>query len=81
VPQAIRVVAVLVAGGDHQHAKAQDISDAVPHALRRAWVVDAGGEALGQAEPLLDLAQGQQTAIGGQLPAIEAGDQGLASGR
>jgi hypothetical protein len=77
----VRVVAILIAGGDHQHSKAQDISEAVPDALRRTWVVDAGSEALGQAEPLLDLAQGQQAAIGGELPAIEAGDQGHAGDR
>ncbi len=46
-----------------------------------ARVVDAGGEPLGQTEPPLDLAQSQQAAIGGQKPAVEASDQGLASDR
>jgi hypothetical protein len=81
VAQRVGVVAVLVAGRDHQHAEAQDRGDAVPDALRRTRVVEAGGEALGQAKPTLDLAQGQQAAVGGQLPAVEAGDQGLAGDR
>ena len=81
VPQAVGVVAVLVAGRDHQHAEAQDGGDAVPDSLRGARVVDAGGEAIGDAEPMLNPAQGEQAAIGGELPAIEAGDQRLAGNR
>ena len=53
----------------------------MPDPLRRARVVDAGGEPIGDAEPLLDLAQGQQAAIGGQLSAVEAGNQGPAGDR
>jgi hypothetical protein len=74
VPQAVGIVAVLVARREHQHAKAQDGGEAVPDPLRGAWVVDAGGEPVGNAEPVFDLAQGQQAAIRGQLPAVEAGD-------
>ena len=81
VPQAVGVVAVLVAGGDHQHAEAQDVGEAVPDPLRRARIVDAGGEAVGDAEPALDLAQRQQAAVGGELPAVEAGDERLAGDR
>ena len=74
-------VAVLVAGRDHQHAEAQDGGEAVPNPLRRARVVDAGGEPTGDAEPALDLTQSQQATVGGQLSAVEAGDQGLAGDR
>jgi hypothetical protein len=81
VPQAVRVVAVLVASRDHQHAKAQDISKAVPDPLRGARVVNAGREPLSNAEPALDLAQGEQAAVGRESPAVEAGNQGLVGHR
>ena len=81
VPQTVRVVAVLVPGRDHQHAKAQDGGEAVLDPLRRARVVDASGEPVREAEPALDLAQGEQAAVGGELPAVEAGDETLTPDR
>ncbi len=63
VPQRVGVVAVLVAGRDHQQAETQDSGDAVPDPLRGARVVDTGGEPIGDAEPMLDLAQGQQATV------------------
>ena len=81
MPQAVGVVAVLVAGRDHQHPEAQDVRDAVPDPLRSARILDAGREPVGNAEPALDLAQRQQAAVGGELPAVEAGDDGLAADR
>ncbi len=81
VPQAVGVVAVLVPGRDHQHAKAQDGGEAVPDPPRRARVLGAGREPVGNAEPALDLAQRQQAAVGGELTAVEAGDQRLARDR
>jgi len=81
VPQAGGIVAVLVSGGDHQHAEAHDVGDAVDDALRIAWICDAGGQAVGYAETLLDLAQDQDAAVRGELPAIKAGDDGLAVDR
>ena len=39
-----------------------------------ARIVDAHGEAVGHLEPLLDLAQDQQAAVGRQLAAVKAGD-------
>ena len=63
VPQAGGVVAVLIAGGDHQHSEAHDVGDAVRDALRIAWVGDAGGQTVGDAEALLDLAQRQDAAV------------------
>ena len=41
----------------------------------------AAYEAVGDAEALLDLAQRQDAAVRGELPAIEAGDDGLAMDR
>jgi hypothetical protein len=58
VPQAVGVIAVLIASRNHQHAKAQDVCDAVPDPFGRAWVLDASREPLYNAEPALDLAQG-----------------------
>ena len=68
VRRRIGIVAVLVARGDHQHAEADDLVEAVQDPLRLTRVVDAGSQTSGDAEPLLDLAQRQQTAVGGQRP-------------
>jgi len=57
------------------------IGEAVLDPLRRARIVDAGGEAPGDAEPLLDLTQRQQAAIGRELATVETGDDGLACNR
>jgi hypothetical protein len=73
--QAGRVVAVLVAGGDHQQPEADDVGQWMNGAARIARIGDAGGETVGDFEPLLDLAQNQQPAVGRQPAAIEAGDQ------
>jgi hypothetical protein len=54
-PQGVGVVAVLVAGGDHQHAEADDLIEPVHDALRRTRVTDARGKTPGDPQPLLDL--------------------------
>ena len=64
MPQAAGIIAVLIAGGDHQQAEAQHVSEAMLDAVRRAGIVDAGGETTGDAEALLDLTQRQQAAVG-----------------
>ena len=81
MPQSVGVVAILVAGGDHQHPETQNVGNAVPDPLRQARVVDAGGKTFGNAEPLLDLTQDQHTGVGGDLAAVEAGDDGFAGDR
>jgi len=43
--------------------------------------VDAGGEALHDAKAVLDFAQGEQPAVGAQVPGIEPGDDRLAADR
>lgn len=63
VPQGGGVVAVLVAGRDHQQAEADDVSEAVPDLLRRSRVIEAGGLAIGDTEAALDLFQRQHAAI------------------
>jgi hypothetical protein len=79
--QAVGVVAVLLAGRDHQHAKAQNVGNTVPDPLRQARIIKTGGKAFGYAEPLLDLTQDQHAGVGGKLPTVEVGDEGLAGDR
>ena len=64
MPQAFGIVAVLVAGGDHEQAEAQHVGEAVLDPVRRAPIVDALGEPPRHAEARLDLTQRQQAAIG-----------------
>lgn len=47
----------------------------------RAQVHHAGGEPIGDAKALLDLAQQQNAAIGREQTAVEFGDNGLAGNR
>ena len=70
--QRVGILAVFIAGRDHQHAKAKDLVQAMQNPLRGARVTQTGGQALGQAKPLFDLAQRQQAAIGGQMRAVKA---------
>ena len=79
--QAGGVVAVLVAGGDHQQPEADDVCERMHGAAGIARIVDAGGEAAGDFEPALDLAQHQQPAAGRQPAAIEPGGQLFAGNR
>ena len=81
MPQAVGVIAVLVAGRDHQHPKAQNVGHAVHDALCRARIDHAAGQAVGDAEAVLDLAQRQNAAIRGQPPAVKTGDDGFAGHR
>jgi len=78
VPQAVGIVVVFIPGGDHQQAEAQHVGEAVLDPLRCARIIDAAGEAFGDAEPLLDVTQCQQAAIGREGAAVEAGDNRLA---
>ena len=53
--QGIGSVAVFIAGGDHQHAEADDLVQTMHDPLGCAWVANAGGQALRDTEPLFDL--------------------------
>jgi hypothetical protein len=77
-PQRIGIVAVFITGGDHQHAKANDLGQPVHHPLRRTRVLQARGQAIGQSQPSFDLAQGQQSALRRQPAAVKTGDHRLA---
>jgi len=79
--QPVRVVAVLVAGCNHQQAEADDLVKPMHDALRVARVHDAGRQASGHVEASLHLAQHQQAAVGGKVATVETGDHGLAADR
>ena len=81
MPQRIGVIAVFVARGDHQHAEADDLVELVGDLLGHTRVGDAGGHTRGDAKPLFDLPQRQQTAVGGQQVAVETSDDRFASNR
>jgi hypothetical protein len=76
--QRVGVVAVLVAGGDHQQAKSDDLRQPMHDLLRHPRVLEAAGQAVGQSQSAFDLAQGQQTAFRGQSAAVKTGHHDLA---
>ena len=76
--QCVGVVAVLVAGGDHQHAKPDDLRQAMHDLLRRSRVLQTAGQAVGQTQPAFNLAQRQQAPFRGQPATVKTGDHGLA---
>ena len=63
-PQVRRVVAVLIAGRDHQQAKADDVGQGVGDLIGRPRIVDAGGDPISDTQALLNLAERQHTAVG-----------------
>ena len=69
--QRIGVVAVLITRRDHQQPKANDVGHRMRDVLGSAWVLDAGGHALGDAKAPLDLAQSQNPAVRGKPSAVE----------
>ena len=64
--QAGGVVAILVAGGDHQQAEADQIGQTMNDLILRSRIIDARGEPLGHPETLVHLAQGKNAGVGGQ---------------
>ena len=75
--QRIDVVAVLVAGSDHQHPRRHHLGVAVPDAGRIALVTERGGDRRGKRQPLGDLPQYDQAAVRRQAPGIERGCERL----
>ena len=84
---ATHVDATLVAPGDltlteqRQVSTDRKIDSPANVVLAALSFVDAGGEALRDAEAVLDFAQGEQPAVGAQVPGIEPGDDRLAADR
>jgi hypothetical protein len=77
VAQDSGIVAILVAGRDHQHAEAHDLFGRMHHLPGLARIGNGRSQARRKAEALLDFAQGQQTATGGEALGIESGDDRL----
>jgi len=75
----VGVVAVLVAGCDHQEAKADDIGKSVRDLIGRAGVFHATDETICDAKALLDLTERQNAPVRRQQTAIESRDNGLSS--
>jgi hypothetical protein len=61
--QGIGVVAVLIARRDHQQPEANDVSEAMRDLTGRPRVHHTGGYAIGDAKPLVDLAQNHNAAV------------------
>ena len=59
----VGVVAVLVAGGDHQEAEPDDVGESVRDLIRCALILDTASKTISDAQPLLDLAQHQDAAV------------------
>ena len=79
--QGIGVVAVLVARRNHQHARADDLVQAMDHPAGITRVSDAARQARGDGKPLLDLAQRQQPTIGRHAGTVETRLNRLAADR
>jgi len=75
------VVAILVAIGDDEHARLQDVGDAVRHERRVASVGDQRGQSGGDAAAGLDGGKQHDAAIGGHASAIDCGGDFLALDR
>ena len=76
--QCIKVVAILIATGDGEHARPDHVGVAVGGARRVAFVGHAGGQQVGNPEPPLDHGKQQDAAVRRQPPAVEPGAQLLA---
>src|SRR6266702_2889040 len=62
----------LMAGCDQQGAVSDHLGQRMAHPFRRAWVLDAIGQALGDPQPLLKRRQQQDPGVRGQSAAVEA---------
>jgi len=79
--QGTGVVAVFVAGADHQQPKANDVGQAVRDLIRRPRINHASGEPIGDAKALFDLAQRQNAAVRRQHAAVKFDLDALARNR
>ncbi len=78
VAQRAEIVGVLVATGNGQDARKQDVGHAVPDARRIAIVRDRVGEVRGHLEMPLGTGEQQDAAVTGQPTTVEGGDDFLA---
>jgi len=75
----IEVVGVLVAAGNGQHARAQNVGDAVRDEQRIARISDQRRQALGKAQASFGGGQQHHAAIGGDATAVEGRGDFLAA--
>lgn len=75
--QCVDVVAIFVAGRDHQHPCPRHLGVAVADAGRVAQVPEWAGDGIGQTEPSFDLAQRDEPAVRRQATRIERGCERL----
>ena len=75
--QRIDVVAILVAGGNHQHPRPRHIGIAMTDPGRIAVIAEGGADRLGQTQARLDLTQDDETAVRRQAAGIERGCEQL----
>ena len=73
----IGVVAVLVAGGDHQVAETDDIGESMCDLIGRARILDTASKTISDAKALLGLTQRQNAPVRRQQSAIESRDNGF----
>ena len=77
----VEVVGVLIAAGDRQHARAQDVRHAVGYQERVARIGDQRRESPRNPEPALGRGQQQNAAVGRHASAIKGGGDFLAANR
>jgi hypothetical protein len=77
--QNIGIVAILIAGGDHQYAEADNVLERMHHLRGLARIGNVRCQAGRDAAALLDFAQCQQTATGGEALASKAAMIGLSA--
>ena len=75
----VGVIAVLIARGDHLHAKADHVGQAADDLVRAARIVDALRQTVGHAQPLFHLGQRQNAAVRRQHAAVKPGNDSLAA--
>ena len=77
--QPVGIIAILITGGNHLHAEADHVGQAVDDLVRAARIIDASRQTLGHPQPPFHLGQRQNTTIRGQHAAVKTGDDALAA--
>jgi hypothetical protein len=63
VPQCVTVIGVGIAGGNQEGTEADHLGDGVPHRRRITRVLNASGQAFGDAQVAFDLGQQEDAGI------------------
>jgi hypothetical protein len=81
IAQGIQIIGILVAAGDREDPRAQDILKPMNHPRRIAMISNASGKSPADPHHPLGLSQHQHPAIRGQSATIESGCDLLAANR